>query len=267
MTTWTPASTAVQTFTLTAVALVKSTSTSVGVDASASATVANTDPVQFLPVTWTKDCPAVERETPEVNTKSSVRPIASTIGCAAQPVIPAKQTLITVLTLRTGTASKYPPPPQTRGRSRCATRMGRVNAKLPDAYRLISTVPAVSDHLKLRERAGLSTMTRRQAEAGLRGSWTACHVIHEPSGETVAMGRVIGDGGCFFQAVDMAVLPEHQRRGIGDTVLAHLLDRIRGAAPGAYVSLLADPPGRRLYAKHGFRETAPSSVGMALRLG
>jgi len=145
--------------------------------------------------------------------------------------------------------------------------MGRVNAKLPDAYRLISTVPAVSDHLKLRERAGLSTMTRRQAEAGLRGSWTACHVVHEPSGETVAMGRVIGDGGCFFQVVDMAVLPEHQRRGIGDTVLAHLLDRIRGAAPGAYVSLLADPPGRRLYAKHGFRETAPSSVGMALRLG
>ena len=82
------------------------------------------------------------------------------------------------------------------------------------------------------------------------------------------MGRVIGDGGCFFQVVDMAVVPEHQRRGIGDAVLTHLLDRIRDAAPpGAYVSLLADPPGRRLYAKHGFRETAPLSIGMALRLG
>ena len=146
--------------------------------------------------------------------------------------------------------------------------MVRVDSKLPDVYRLISTAPAVSDHLMLRERAGLSPMGRRQAEAGLRGSWTACHVVHEPSGETVAMGRIIGDGGCFFQVVDMAVLPQHQRRGLGDAVLAHLLDRIRGAgAGGAYVSLLADPPGRRLYAKHGFRETAPSSVGMALRLG
>jgi ribosomal protein S18 acetylase RimI-like enzyme len=145
--------------------------------------------------------------------------------------------------------------------------MVRVDEKFPDAYRLISTAPAVSDHLMLRERAGLSPMDHRQSEAGLRGSWSACHVVHEPTGETVAMGRVIGDGGCFFQVVDIAVLPQHQRRGIGDAVLAHLLDRIRGAAPGAYVSLLADPPGRRLYAKHGFRETAPSSVGMALRLG
>src|SRR5512132_3140122 len=142
--------------------------------------------------------------------------------------------------------------------------MVRVNATLPNAYRLISTVPAVSDHLLLRERAGLSPMDHRQAEAGLRGSWTACHVVQVPSRKTVAMGRVIGDGGCFFQVVDMAVLPEHQRRGLGDAVLAHLLDRIRAQAPvGAYVSLLADPPGRRLYAKHGFRETAPSSIGMA----
>jgi GNAT superfamily N-acetyltransferase len=145
--------------------------------------------------------------------------------------------------------------------------MVRVSAKLPDAYRLLSTAPMVSDHLTLRQRAGLSPMSLRQADAGLRGSWTACHVVHEPSGETVAMGRVIGDGGCFFQVVDMAVLPEHQRRGIGDAILAYLLDRIRVAAPpDAYVSLLADPPGRRLYAKHGFRETAPSSIGMALRL-
>ena len=149
-----------------------------------------------------------------------------------------------------------------------ATRMVHVNAKLPDAYRLVSTAPTTSDHLLLRERARLSAMSRRQAEAGLAGSWTACHVVHVPSGETIAMGRVIGDGGCFFQVVDMAVVPEHQRRGIGDAVLAHLLDRIRDAAPpGAYVSLLADPPGRRLYAKHGFRETAPLSIGMALRLG
>ena len=146
--------------------------------------------------------------------------------------------------------------------------MVRVDSKLPDVYRLISTAPAVIDHLMLRERAGLSPMGRRQTEAGLRGSWTACHVVHEPSGETVAMGRIIGDGGCFFQVVDMAVLPQHQRRGLGDAVLAQLLDRIRvEAPPGAYISLLADPPGRRLYAKHGFRETAPSSIGMALRLG
>jgi ribosomal protein S18 acetylase RimI-like enzyme len=78
------------------------------------------------------------------------------------------------------------------------------------------------------------------------------------------MGRVLGDGGWYFHIVDMAVLPEHQRRGLGDAIMTALLDRIRlEAPPGAYVSLLADPPGRRLYQRHGFAETAPASVGMA----
>ena len=81
------------------------------------------------------------------------------------------------------------------------------------------------------------------------------------------MGRVIGDGGWYFHVVDMAVLPEHQRRGLGGTVLSYLLDQIRHGAPrGAFVSLLADPPGRPLYARHGFVESAPASVGMTLVL-
>ena len=81
------------------------------------------------------------------------------------------------------------------------------------------------------------------------------------------MGRVIGDGGWYFHVVDMAVLPDHQRRGLGSAVLTHLLEQIRARAPkGAFVSLLADPPGRRLYARHGFAESAPDSVGMALLL-
>ena len=79
------------------------------------------------------------------------------------------------------------------------------------------------------------------------------------------MGRVIGDGGWYFHVVDMAVLPDHQRRGLGDLVLSHLLDVIATEAPpGAYVSLMADPPGRRLYERHGFVDSALRSVGMVL---
>ncbi len=63
----------------------------------------------------------------------------------------------------------------------------------------------------------------------------------------------------------MAVLPEHQRRGIGDAILTALLRQIRDHADtGAFVSLLADPAGRRLYERHGFVETAPASIGMRL---
>lgn len=132
-------------------------------------------------------------------------------------------------------------------------------------YRLVMAAPSVADYLRLRRDAGLSPRTEEQATAALPGSWAACHVVAD-NGEVVGMGRLLGDGGWYFHVVDMAVLPAHQRRGLGDAILGALLDRVRAEAPGAYVNLLADPPGRRLYERHGFAETAPESVGMALRL-
>jgi GNAT superfamily N-acetyltransferase len=136
---------------------------------------------------------------------------------------------------------------------------------LPSGYRLADGPPSVAEYLLLRERAGLSPRREDQARAALEGSWAAVRVLHE--GGAVGMGRVLGDGGWYFHVVDMAVLPEHQRRGLGDAILAELLGRIRRGAPaGAYVNLLADPPGRRLYARHGFTPTAPGSIGMAVTL-
>ena len=90
------------------------------------------------------------------------------------------------------------------------------------------------------------------------------HALGVRQGDTVALWL---SNRPEFHVADMAVLPSHQRRGLGDSILAALLDLIRSAAPpGAYVNLLADPPGRRLYQRHGFAETAPGSVGMALIL-
>lgn len=82
------------------------------------------------------------------------------------------------------------------------------------------------------------------------------------------MGRIIGDGGWYFHIADMAVLPEHQRRGLGDVVLKRLLERIRThAAEGEpYVTLFADGPGRKLYKKNGFVEAAPAQMGMQMLL-
>lgn len=138
---------------------------------------------------------------------------------------------------------------------------------LLSSYELRPGTPAVEDYLRLRREAGLTLRTPEQAELALPGSWRACHVTQRTDGTTVGMGRVIGDGGWYFHIVDMAVLPAHQRQGIGDAVLTHLLDEIRQAAPDdAFVSLMADPPGRRLYARHGFSEDRSRSVGMAMWL-
>lgn len=138
---------------------------------------------------------------------------------------------------------------------------------VPPGYRLADGPPSVADYLLLREHAGLSPRRPDQAQAALGGSWAAVHVVYEADAATVGMGRLLGDGGRYFHVVDMAVLPEHQRRGLGDVILTVLLERIRRQAPaGAHVNLLADPPGRRLYAQHGFTPTAPDSIGMARTL-
>jgi len=135
---------------------------------------------------------------------------------------------------------------------------------LGNGYWMAEGPPAVDDYLTLRERSGLTPRRRDQAEAAVHGSWCAVHAVHEETDTVVAMGRVIGDGGWYFHVVDMAVVPGHRRRGLGNLILATLLERIRAAAPpGAYVNLLADEPGRPLYRRHGFRPTAPSSIGMA----
>ncbi|KAK2739794.1 hypothetical protein FQN55_009115 [Onygenales sp. PD_40] len=136
---------------------------------------------------------------------------------------------------------------------------------LPPSYELRDGYPSIPEYLTLRATPNLTPKTAAQAIPALRGSWFGCYVVHRDTNTAVGMGRIIGDGGWYFHIVDMAVSTEHQRRGIGDAIMARLLARVREVAPpGAWVSLLADPPGKRLYARHGLVETAPGSVGMGV---
>ena len=80
-------------------------------------------------------------------------------------------------------------------------------------YELVSGVPNVADYRRLRESSGLTPKTEAAAELALPNTWFGVHVVFE--NEVIGMGRIIGDGGCHFQVVDMAVLPEHQKRGLG----------------------------------------------------
>ncbi|WP_138965245.1 GNAT family N-acetyltransferase [Streptomyces sp. YIM 121038] len=130
-----------------------------------------------------------------------------------------------------------------------------------DPYVVRAETPSVETYLHLRAASGLSPRTVEQASAGLPHTWHAVTVY--AGGEPVGMGRVVGDGGCVFQIVDMAVLPAHQGQGLGKQIMAALVGELERRAPeGAYVSLIADGDARFLYEKFGFRDTAPVSIGM-----
>jgi ribosomal protein S18 acetylase RimI-like enzyme len=140
------------------------------------------------------------------------------------------------------------------------------STSLPPGYTLKCGHPPVDVYLNLRRATSLSPKTPAQAAAAHQGSWYAVYVRHEPTETIVGMGRVIGDGGWYFHIADMAVLPDHQRNGLGDAILRALLKEIEDKAPpGPYVNLVADEAGKKLYAKYGFVETTPRSVAMEKR--
>lgn len=130
-----------------------------------------------------------------------------------------------------------------------------------ESYQLTAETPSIEDYLRLRINAGLSAKVEANAVAGLPNTWFA--VVVRRDGRIVGMGRIIGDGGLFFQIVDMAIEPAHQGRGLGKAIMTALMDRLRSYAQGAYVSLIADGEANRLYAQYGFEPTTPKSIGMA----
>jgi len=136
-------------------------------------------------------------------------------------------------------------------------------APLPTGYRLSSEPPTSADYVRLRQVSGLSPRTSEQAAGALENSW-AWTTIRTADGALAAMGRTLGDGTWYFHLADIATDPAHQRRGLGRAVMADLIGRIeRAAPPPPYITLLADPPGQRLYRSLGFVDSAPS-LGMRL---
>ena len=131
-------------------------------------------------------------------------------------------------------------------------------------YTIRLAIPAIATYQLLRVAAGLSAKSTEAAAKGLPNSLFAVQVLL--GDEVVGMGRIIGDGGCFFQVVDIAVLPAHQGKGLGKLIMREIMQFIETEVPqSAYVSLIADGQAQDLYAQFGFRHTAPASVGMALK--
>ncbi|WP_231570213.1 GNAT family N-acetyltransferase [Pseudomonas fulva] len=137
-------------------------------------------------------------------------------------------------------------------------------AETPQTYSVTHAIPSVETYRHLRTAAGLSAKAVEAATRGLPNSLFAVQILC--AGVPIGMGRVIGDGGSFYQVVDIAVLPAHQGRGLGKQIMAAISGFIAREVPeSAYVSLIADGEAYRLYQQFGFALTAPASQGMALK--
>lgn len=131
---------------------------------------------------------------------------------------------------------------------------------MSDEIELVGRFPGVEDYCRLRVAAGMSPKTPEAARRGLPNTLYGVSLLHD--GEVVGMGRIIGDGGCFYTVVDIAVAPAYQKRGLGKRIMTDLDAWLRAnTLDSAYVNLAADGDAKHLYAQFGFIET-PLSVNM-----
>lgn len=127
---------------------------------------------------------------------------------------------------------------------------------------MYEVIPSVNDYINIRLAAGLSKKSEEAASIALPNSIYGVTVYF--GSNRVGIGRIIGDGGCFFEITDMAVLPEHQGKGVGRLIMASLSNWLNANAPKtAYVSLMAHHGKPAFYEKFGFKYAElPNASGM-----
>jgi GNAT superfamily N-acetyltransferase len=132
-------------------------------------------------------------------------------------------------------------------------------------YQIEEGIPAVADYCQIRVACGLSPKSPEAASIGLKNTVFGVCLKHQ--GRIIGMGRIIGDGGCFFQIVDIAVLPEHQKKGLGALIIETLVEHAKTSLPKtAYISLIADPGTPPFYQRFGFTPCPPGGGGMFMKI-
>jgi GNAT superfamily N-acetyltransferase len=131
-------------------------------------------------------------------------------------------------------------------------------------YQLIERTPTVEEYNHVREAAGLSVKDPIAAEQGLANTLFAACVVHEDT--VVGIGRVIGDAGLCYDVVDIAVVPEHQKHGVGKLIMTALMGYIDAhALPSSVICLMSNKGVAAFYEKFGFRARDADMPGMMIR--
>lgn len=125
-------------------------------------------------------------------------------------------------------------------------------------YKVIENQIPTDIYQRLRINCGLSSKTDKASQIGLKNSIHSMMI--EYKNEIIGMGRIIGDGGCFCQIVDICILPKYQGKGLGKVIMGNLTEFVNDKLPeSCYVSLIADGNASFLYEKFRFKNTMPES--------
>ncbi len=129
----------------------------------------------------------------------------------------------------------------------------------------LETVPSKADFSSLFASTGWNDEYHLGDDELWQAVNTSWHMVAAyESGRLVGSGRTISDGVLHALIVDVIVLPEHQRRGIGAAIMQKLIERCR-ACRIRDVQLFAATGKARFYERLGFLPRPPEAPGMGLK--
>lgn len=117
----------------------------------------------------------------------------------------------------------------------------------------------------IRKKVGFPSYSDEDVKIALQNSLYTVEV--KENGETIGIGRMVGDGRILFFIKDVVVDPAFQKHGVGKLIMQNILRNIaeRGC-DHAYVGLMSTPDSVGFYQQWGFVSRPNSSMGPGMVL-
>ena len=123
-------------------------------------------------------------------------------------------------------------------------------------FRLVENILSAEDFIRLKVATGFRNRPIEQVEKALNNDLLDVVAIVDDS--VVGMGRLVGDGVMYWYLQEIIVLPEYQGKGIGTSIVNHLLEYIKKhTANGNFtcVGLTAAEGKETFYERFGFNKS------------
>ncbi len=121
------------------------------------------------------------------------------------------------------------------------------------------------NYYRLRESVGWTNFSKAQAQTALNNSLYTVTAVE--NNQTVAMGRLIGDGQ-YYMIVDVIVHPDFQNQKIGTFILNLLLKYVDNHTPSqgrSSIQLIAEKGKEAFYETLGFKKIPHEFCGSGMR--
>ena len=115
-------------------------------------------------------------------------------------------------------------------------------------YEIETRLPTPAEYRELCESVGWGDALNFDVAASALKNSVAGLVVRLETGQTIAMGRVVGDRAIYFYIQDIVVAPDYQKQGVGTAVLTGLFDYLVENAPAkSFIGLFSTPYAIEFY--------------------